>query len=624
MDSTVLSISADAINDSTTIGRQLLTAAGKAAVLGLLGSGLADGYYLRGDGTWVDLAGATNTAISNEAIARASADSTLTTSINTINTTLATLSPSLVPTAVKTANYTAAVSDFVPVDTTSGNVTITLPTAPADKSRIAVKHVIQGGTNTVSINCGGSDLFNKSGGSSSISLSLVNQAVTLQYSASPALWYVISDDMPLGSLDARYARLTASNAFTGTQSLTPSAATTHTLVINNSALNVSGSSSQGYHLKIPAIINNGGVTRPPFGITSTETLDANSNIDYVVYLGHNFSPTGRADATQAAVGIGFEQFWMNQMEHHVSVGIWPDGTMCRAASVVYPYGTKEPLWYHLGTQHDFYTQTSNALGRPQFATVSCLGDGQYSTFYLKNYDVATATNWGITMSMGPNASGLNENVISATGTTSTNGNLQINATGQLKLQQNLINVVGTVGSQLITLNSDIKSSSNAYGWKSNVVLKTNYNVLLDTDGYIGWGNQGSSNWPAVARLAVFNGTNNLTLENRATSGTFLLGNQSSGNTAGTVQIQNKGVVVVTVNANNTVTLNGTLTAGGLTTNAIQLGTNGPLIYPGSGAPSISAAIKGSLYLRTDGSSSTTRLYVATDTVGGWTAVNTVA
>ncbi len=106
----------------------------------------------------------------------------------------------LTPTAVKTSSYTAAAGDLVPVDTTSGNVTITLPTAPADKSQIAIKHVIRGGTNAVTIATGGSDVFNKASGSASGTLTLVNQAVTLQYKSSGAIWYVITDDLPYGSL----------------------------------------------------------------------------------------------------------------------------------------------------------------------------------------------------------------------------------------------------------------------------------------------------------------------------------------------------------------------------------------------------------------------------------------
>jgi hypothetical protein len=112
---------------------------------------------------------------------------------------------SLVPTAVKTSSYTAAPADLVPVDTTSGAATVTLPTAPADKSVVAIKHVIQGGTNAVTINCGGSDVFNKTGGGASLTLSLLNQAVILQYKSSGAIWYVLADDLSLAVLDARFA-----------------------------------------------------------------------------------------------------------------------------------------------------------------------------------------------------------------------------------------------------------------------------------------------------------------------------------------------------------------------------------------------------------------------------------
>lgn len=71
-----------------------------------------------------------------------------------------------------------------------------------------------------------------------------------------------------------------------------------------------------------------------------------------------------------------------------------------------------------------------------------------------------------------------------------------------------------------------------------------------------------------------------------------------------------------------VVLTGTLTAGGLLTTALQVCTSGPLVYSGSGAPSISAAVKGSLYLRSDGSNTANRAYIATDTAGNWTALST--
>ena len=47
------------------------------------------------------------------------------------------------------------------------------------------------------------------------------------------------------------------------------------------------------------------------------------------------------------------------------------------------------------------------------------------------------------------------------------------------------------------------------------------------------------------------------------------------------------------------------------------------VFAGSGAPTFSA-MKGSLYLRTDGSSTSTRAYINTDGAGTWTAVTTAA
>ena len=52
-------------------------------------------------------------------------------------------------------------------------------------------------------------------------------------------------------------------------------------------------------------------------------------------------------------------------------------------------------------------------------------------------------------------------------------------------------------------------------------------------------------------------------------------------------------------------------------------TAGLGIYIGSGAPTVSAA-QGSLYIRTDGSSTSTRLYVNTNGTTGWTNVTTAA
>lgn len=119
----------------------------------------------------------------------------------------------LVPTAVKTSAYTAVAGDLIPVDTTSGAVTITLPTAPADGSLVAVKHVIQGSTLAVTVTAAGGAVYNKAGGGTSITLALLNQAITLQYKATGAIWYVVGDSFALTSLDARFAPLAGSTAY---------------------------------------------------------------------------------------------------------------------------------------------------------------------------------------------------------------------------------------------------------------------------------------------------------------------------------------------------------------------------------------------------------------------------
>jgi len=49
----------------------------------------------------------------------------------------------------------------------------------------------------------------------------------------------------------------------------------------------------------------------------------------------------------------------------------------------------------------------------------------------------------------------------------------------------------------------------------------------------------------------------------------------------------------------------------------------PGIYSGAGAPTLSAT-KGSLYLRTDGSTTNDRAYINTDGATTWTALTTAA
>ena len=80
---------------------------------------------------------------------------------------------------------------------------------------------------------------------------------------------------------------------------------------------------------------------------------------------------------------------------------------------------------------------------------------------------------------------------------------------------------------------------------------------------------------------------------------------------------------LTQTAGSSLTLAGAITAGGLATNFVQIGTSGPALYSGSGAPTITAA-QGSLYLRTDGSSTSTRLYVNSTGSTTWVAITSAS
>jgi hypothetical protein len=66
-----------------------------------------------------------------------------------------------------------------------------------------------------------------------------------------------------------------------------------------------------------------------------------------------------------------------------------------------------------------------------------------------------------------------------------------------------------------------------------------------------------------------------------------------------------------------------LTAGGAEGIRLGSGTTSPRIYFGSGAPTVTAP-QGSLYLRSDGNSTSTRMYINTTGSTTWTAVTTAA
>lgn len=100
--------------------------------------------------------------------------------------------------------------------------------------------------------------------------------------------------------------------------------------------------------------------------------------------------------------------------------------------------------------------------------------------------------------------------------------------------------------------------------------------------------------------------------------TSVVSNSASWESAGSAN-PSFSSLAVTGNA----TVGGTLGVTGQATFTTLISVDGVNILAGSGVPTASAP-QGSLYLRTDGSSSSTRLYVNSNGTTGWVAVTTAS
>lgn len=89
--------------------------------------------------------------------------------------------------ASQTSAYTAAAGDFVPCSASGAAFTVTLPTTPANGTRVAVMKT-DTSTNAVTIAAGGSDVINAAG---TTSIKLVSQlaVASLEYNSTSAIWY---------------------------------------------------------------------------------------------------------------------------------------------------------------------------------------------------------------------------------------------------------------------------------------------------------------------------------------------------------------------------------------------------------------------------------------------------
>jgi len=112
----------------------------------------------------------------------------------------------LIPTAVKTGAYTAVARDLVLVDSTSGTITITLPTGQPDGTVIGVRMVTSTTPTVFAVNVvrSGTDVFNKPGGATAYGMVSLNQGVVFQYQSAGGVWHPIASAVSLNDLNRLY------------------------------------------------------------------------------------------------------------------------------------------------------------------------------------------------------------------------------------------------------------------------------------------------------------------------------------------------------------------------------------------------------------------------------------
>lgn len=100
----------------------------------------------------------------------------------------------MIPMGVVAGSYTAALPNLiVPFNLSSGSGTLVLPSAPLDRSVMGAKVVSMSGSNTLTVQTGGTDVFDVAGGVTSITLNQLDQSVMLEYSAAAGIWYQIAN-----------------------------------------------------------------------------------------------------------------------------------------------------------------------------------------------------------------------------------------------------------------------------------------------------------------------------------------------------------------------------------------------------------------------------------------------
>jgi hypothetical protein len=119
-------------------------------------------------------------------------------------------------TAVVTTTHTAVAGEVVRADISGGSFTVTLPSAPAAGTQVAVKVVTNaaGNVNALTVATGGSDVINKTAGVTSMALTLQGQAILLEYNT--GIWALIATDDAAAQLATTRQGVWYLDSYTGT------------------------------------------------------------------------------------------------------------------------------------------------------------------------------------------------------------------------------------------------------------------------------------------------------------------------------------------------------------------------------------------------------------------------
>lgn len=121
----------------------------------------------------------------------------------------------LINAAIRNTSGLIGANALTPVDLTSSNLTLVLPTSPADRDLVAIAIIAVSGGHTLTLNTGGTNKFQTTGGSTTYSVpNNLNQAITLQFASNVGgtgigVWYILNNNVDVSGLQPTGNYITA-------------------------------------------------------------------------------------------------------------------------------------------------------------------------------------------------------------------------------------------------------------------------------------------------------------------------------------------------------------------------------------------------------------------------------